>query len=111
MKAALDRVGVEAEKVSGHSLRAGYCTQAAMIKMPPFMIRVRTGNKNAVTLAQYPASHTPQDSKFVVVFRDFKLIRYPTLISDYDIHSGQRQLALRGLPHTPPRQALMQFAQ
>ena len=53
VKAALSRVGVDADKVSGHSLRAGYCTQAAMVGMPPFMIREQTGHNSDVTLAKY----------------------------------------------------------
>lgn len=46
--------GEEAAKsVAGHSLRAGYCTEAATVGLSPFMIREQTGHKSDVTLARY----------------------------------------------------------
>jgi integrase len=46
--------GEEAAKaVAGHSLRAGYCTEAATVGLSPFLIREQTGHKSDVTLARY----------------------------------------------------------
>ncbi|MDB5743463.1 MAG: integrase family protein [Polaromonas sp.] len=53
VKSSVARVGGDAEKVSGHSLRAGYCTQAAMTGLQPWQIREQTGHKSDVTLAKY----------------------------------------------------------
>ena len=51
--------GDEAAKVvSGHSLRAGFCTEAAEAGMPTFLITGQTGHKNSSSLERYtrPAS-------------------------------------------------------
>ena len=53
VKSSVARVGGDAEKVSGHSLRAGYCTQAAMTGLQPWQIREQTGHKSDLTLAKY----------------------------------------------------------
>jgi integrase len=53
VKASVKRVGADAEKVSGHSLRAGYCTQAAIAGLQPWQIREQTGHRSDVTLAKY----------------------------------------------------------
>lgn len=55
VKASVKRVRgkVAASKVSGHSLRAGYCTEAAMVGLQPWQIREQTGHKSDVTLARY----------------------------------------------------------
>lgn len=53
VKAAVERVGGDPEQVSGHSLRAGYCTQAAMVGLQPWQIREQTGHRSDVTLAKY----------------------------------------------------------
>ena len=46
--------GDEAAKmVAGHSLRAGYCTEAATVGLQPYQIREQTGHKSDVTLARY----------------------------------------------------------
>ena len=46
--------GDEAAKgMAGHSLRAGYCTEAAMVGLQPYQIREQTGHKSDVTLARY----------------------------------------------------------
>lgn len=42
-----------AKVVAGHSLRAGYCTEAATIGLLPYQIREQTGHKSDVTLARY----------------------------------------------------------
>ena len=42
-----------AKNVAGHSLRAGYCTEAAAVGMQPYQIREQTGHKSDVTLARY----------------------------------------------------------
>jgi integrase len=38
---------------SGHSLRAGYCTEAALMGLQSFQIREQTGHTSDVTLARY----------------------------------------------------------
>lgn len=53
VKAAIERIGGDPEQVSGHSLRAGYCTQAAMVGLQPWQIREQTGHRSDVTLAKY----------------------------------------------------------
>ncbi|WP_097201202.1 MULTISPECIES: site-specific integrase [unclassified Variovorax] len=55
VKRSVKRVhGAAATKaVSGHSLRAGYCTEAALVGMAPWQIREQTGHKSDVTLAKY----------------------------------------------------------
>lgn len=55
VKRSVKRVhGTAATKaVSGHSLRAGYCTEAALVGMAPWQIREQTGHKSDVTLAKY----------------------------------------------------------
>jgi integrase len=40
-------------QVSGHSLRAGYCTQAAMVGLQTWQIKEQTGHKSDATLAKY----------------------------------------------------------
>jgi integrase len=46
--------GNEAAKmVAGHSLRAGYCTEAATVGLQPYQIREQTGHRSDVTLARY----------------------------------------------------------
>jgi integrase len=42
-----------AKAVAGHSLRAGYCTEAATVGLQPFQIREQTGHKSDSTLARY----------------------------------------------------------
>lgn len=53
VKAAVRRVGGDATRFSGHSLRAGYCTQAAIVGLQPYQIREQTGHKSDATLAKY----------------------------------------------------------
>lgn len=53
VKAAAQRVGTDPSVVSGHSLRAGYCTQAAIAGLQPYQIREQTGHKSDATLARY----------------------------------------------------------
>ena len=53
VKASVERYGGHGEKVSGHSLRAGYRTQAAMAGLQPWQIREQTGHKSDATLAKY----------------------------------------------------------
>ena len=46
--------GDEAAKmVAGHSLRAGFCTEAAIVGLQPYQIREQTGHQSDVTLARY----------------------------------------------------------
>ncbi len=42
-----------AKSVAGHSLRAGYCTEAVTAGLQPFQIREQTGHKSDSTLARY----------------------------------------------------------
>jgi site-specific recombinase XerD len=53
VKASVSRVGGDSEKFSGHSLRAGYCTQAAISGLQPYQIREQSRHKSDVTLAKY----------------------------------------------------------
>ena len=53
VKSSVERLGGDAKKVSGHSLRAGYCTSAAEKGLQPWQIREQTGHKSDVTLAKY----------------------------------------------------------
>lgn len=42
-----------AKNVAGHSLRAGYCTEAATVGLQPYQIREQTGHTSDVTLTRY----------------------------------------------------------
>jgi site-specific recombinase XerD len=53
LKAAAKRSGVDPSIISGHSLRAGYCTQAAIFGLQPWQIREQTGHKSDLVLARY----------------------------------------------------------
>lgn len=55
VKAAVRLAGGEsaAKLVAGHSLRAGYCTEAAIVGLQPYQIREQTGHKSDLTLARY----------------------------------------------------------
>ena len=53
VKASVSRVGGDSAKFSGHSLRAGYCTQAAISGLQPYQIREQSRHKSDVTLAKY----------------------------------------------------------
>ena len=53
VKTAARSVGLEPTLVSGHSLRAGYCTQAAIAGLQPYQIREQTGHNSDATLARY----------------------------------------------------------
>ena len=53
VKDAVRRVGGDPSAVSGHSLRAGYCTQAAMAGLQPWQIRDQTGHTSDLMLARY----------------------------------------------------------
>lgn len=53
VKASVAQVGGDKSKVSGHSLRSGYCTQASIAGLQPWQIREQTGHKSDVTLAKY----------------------------------------------------------
>ncbi|QXW18913.1 tyrosine-type recombinase/integrase [Comamonas aquatica] len=53
VKAAMGQIGANAKNVSGHSLRAGYCTSAAEQGQQSWQIRMQTGHKSDATLARY----------------------------------------------------------
>jgi integrase len=53
LKAAIAQTGADAQNISGHSLRAGYCTSAAEQGQQSWQIRMQTGHKSDVTLARY----------------------------------------------------------
>ncbi|NRR29043.1 site-specific integrase [Oxalobacteraceae bacterium] len=42
-----------AKRVAGHSLRAGFASEAAMVGLQPYQIREQTGHRSDVTLARY----------------------------------------------------------
>lgn len=53
VKAVMTQVGVDATNVSGHSLRAGFCTCAAEAGLQLWQIRDQTGHKSNVTLLKF----------------------------------------------------------
>lgn len=53
VKNAIGKVGGPITEMSGHSIRAGYCTQAAIAGLQPFQIREQTGHTSDATLARY----------------------------------------------------------
>lgn len=53
VKASVNRTGSNSELVSGHSLRSGYCTAAAIAGIPLWQIKLTTGHKSDVTLSKY----------------------------------------------------------
>jgi site-specific recombinase XerD len=53
VKAAVAMIGGDAKNISGHSLRAGYCTSAAEAGLQLWQIREQTGHKSNVTLLKY----------------------------------------------------------
>lgn len=50
---ATPAMGREPEEFSGHSLRAGYVTTAAMASLPTWLIREQTGHRSDTVLARY----------------------------------------------------------
>ena len=53
VKAAVAHTGADVQNISGHSLRAGYCTSAAEHGQQSWQIREQTGHKSDMTLAKY----------------------------------------------------------
>jgi integrase len=53
VKVVIAQTGVDAQNISGHSLRAGYCTSAAEQGHQSWQIRMQTGHKSDATLARY----------------------------------------------------------
>lgn len=53
IKARCKAVGLDAQAYSGHSLRAGFCTSAALAGKPNWQIRKQTGHKTDVMLNRY----------------------------------------------------------
>ncbi|MDN5536924.1 site-specific integrase [Comamonas sp.] len=53
VKAAVAHTGADVQNISGHSLRAGYCTSAAEQGQQSWQIREQTGHKSDMTLAKY----------------------------------------------------------
>lgn len=55
VKSSVRKMGGDdaAKAVAGHSLRAGYCTEAATVGLQPYQIREQTGHKSDITLARY----------------------------------------------------------
>lgn len=53
LKAAMLRIGANANDISAHSLRAGYCTTAVAEGISSWKIRAQTGHKSEMTLAKY----------------------------------------------------------
>jgi hypothetical protein len=46
-------IGISEEAYSGHSLRAGFATSAALTSVPPWRIRKQTGHSSDAMLARY----------------------------------------------------------
>ena len=53
VKRAAKAMGREPGEFSGHSLRAGYVTTAAMASLPTWLIREQTGHRSDAVLARY----------------------------------------------------------
>ena len=53
VKRAAKAMGRKPEEFSGHSLRAGYVTTAAMASLPTWLIREQTGHRSDAVLARY----------------------------------------------------------
>lgn len=53
VKAAVAKTELNSKNISGHSLRAGYCTTAAEMGLPLWKIREQTGHKSNLTLLKY----------------------------------------------------------
>ena len=53
VKASVERMGGDPSKSSGHSLRAGWVTTAAMHGLPNWQIRETTGHKSDVMVSRY----------------------------------------------------------
>lgn len=53
LKGAMAQAGVDSKNISGHSLRAGYCSSAAEQGLQPWQIREQTGHKSDLTLSKY----------------------------------------------------------
>ncbi len=53
LKSAVSRAGGDPTDVSGHSLRSGFCTQAAMSDIPNWMVRQITGHTSDAMLNVY----------------------------------------------------------
>ena len=53
VKRAARAMGRAPEEFSGHSLRAGYVTTAAMALLPTWLIREQTGHRSDAVLARY----------------------------------------------------------
>ena len=53
VKRAAKAMGRAPEEFSGHSLRAGYVTTAAMASLPTWLIREQTGHRSDAVLARY----------------------------------------------------------
>lgn len=60
VKAAMTQTGVDTKNISGHSLRAGYCTSAAEQGLQSWQIRTQTGHSSEMTLARYIRSTSRQ---------------------------------------------------
>lgn len=53
IKGVMAKTGADASHISGHSLRAGYCTSAAELGLKTGQIREQTGHKSDLMLARY----------------------------------------------------------
>lgn len=53
VKATMAQIGTDTTNISGHSLRAGYCTSAAERGMQSWQIRAQTGHHSDAALARY----------------------------------------------------------
>lgn len=66
VKAAMVQTGADAQNVSGHSLRAGYCTSAAEQGQQAWQIREQTGHRSDMTLAKYIRRTSRQNTPSVL---------------------------------------------
>lgn len=63
VQGAIERVGGDAKLYSGHSLRSGFCSQAAIEGWQPWAMMVTTGHKDSRTLDRYIRPITRRQQK------------------------------------------------
>jgi site-specific recombinase XerD len=63
VQGAIERVGGDAKLYSGHSLRSGFCSQAAVDGWQPWAMMVTTGHRDSRTLDRYIRPITRRQQK------------------------------------------------
>lgn len=66
VKSVMAQTGADTEYISGHSLRAGYCTSAVEQGLQSWQIRAQTGHASDATLARYIRVSVEQCSRSLI---------------------------------------------